>query len=163
MRSSESHPRSLEVANQFNRDGSLQLLCRWAIQARSTRHTKPFLPSTPVSYPCRPMTRTVASREMSSGAAVRARAISASRSIMYWSSGAMLRYLSLSSCACVCPEPAQTTVKLEIKPATALLGVHRFLPTRSILSSLEFAARTKATGTNQGRTLPCRSRIAQGI
>jgi hypothetical protein len=30
MRSSESHPRSLEVANQFKRDGSLQLLCRLA-------------------------------------------------------------------------------------------------------------------------------------
>jgi hypothetical protein len=32
---------------------------------RSNRDRKPFLPSTAVWYPCRPITRTVASREMS--------------------------------------------------------------------------------------------------
>src|SRR5215467_15918518 len=43
-----------------------------AIQALSTMQTNPFLPSTAVSYPCRPRTRIVASRDMESGAALRA-------------------------------------------------------------------------------------------
>src|ERR1700739_2830284 len=38
------------------------------VQALPTRHTKPFLPSTAVSYPCCPRTRIVASRDMESGA-----------------------------------------------------------------------------------------------
>src|SRR5579863_2443327 len=43
-----------------------------AIQALSTMQTNPFLPSTAVSYPCRPKTKTVASVDMESGAALRA-------------------------------------------------------------------------------------------
>src|SRR5215472_6037933 len=43
-----------------------------AIQALSTLQTNPFLPSTAVSYPCRPRTRMVAPRDMESGAALRA-------------------------------------------------------------------------------------------
>src|SRR6266567_8313241 len=43
-----------------------------AIQPLSTMQTNPFLPSTAVSYPCRPRTRIVASRDMESGAALRA-------------------------------------------------------------------------------------------
>src|SRR5712691_1537734 len=57
-----------------------------AIQPLSTMQTNPFLPSTAVSYPCRPRTRIVASRDMESGAALRASRISAFLSIKYWSS-----------------------------------------------------------------------------
>src|SRR6266567_3929035 len=53
---------------------------------------------------------TSASREMESGAALRASVISASRSIRYWSSGAMLGYGVLGSWACVCHDaPSKTT------------------------------------------------------
>src|ERR1700675_1621689 len=92
--------------------------CGWSngdIHDRSTTHTKPFLPFTAVSYPCRPRTKTSASRDMDSGAALRAMAISAFRSpTRYWSSGAMLGYGVLGSCACDCHVPhskiASTTV-----------------------------------------------------
>src|SRR5262252_7686577 len=63
-----------------------------AIQLRSTMQTNPFLPSTAVSYPCRPRTRIVASRDMESGAALRANCISAFFSIKYWSTGAIFGY-----------------------------------------------------------------------
>src|SRR5215831_12128683 len=43
-----------------------------AVQLLATRQTNPFLPVTAVSYPCRPRNRIVASRDMESGAAVRA-------------------------------------------------------------------------------------------
>src|SRR5215469_3289005 len=63
------------------------------IHPRSTAHTKLFFPSTAVSYPCRPRTRILASPDMAAGAALRAKAISASRSAMrYRSRGAMLGY-----------------------------------------------------------------------
>src|SRR5215469_6930443 len=68
------------------------------IQPRSTTHTNPFLPATAVSYPCCPKTKTVASCEMDSGAALRAKAISAFRSaIRYSPTGAMFAYLVLAS------------------------------------------------------------------
>src|SRR5580700_2225501 len=66
--------RSLGFQNSVELDGD--------IQARSTTHTKPFLPSTAVSKPCRPSTRIFASSDIAFGAALRARAISASRSDM---------------------------------------------------------------------------------
>jgi hypothetical protein len=61
-----------------------------------------------------------------------------------------------------CPGPAQTTIKAKIKAAIArhFLAFRRFLPTRSIL---DLAAPTEDAGINQGKTLLCRSRIAQGI
>src|SRR5882757_408409 len=63
------------------------------VHPRPTTHTKPFVPLTAVSKPCRPRTRTSASCEMDSGAALRARAISAARSAMrYWSTGAIFAY-----------------------------------------------------------------------
>src|SRR5580693_882755 len=63
------------------------------VHPRPTIHTKPFVPLTAVSKPCRPRTRTSASREMDSGAALRARAISAARSAMrYRSIGAIFAY-----------------------------------------------------------------------
>jgi hypothetical protein len=77
-------PRSLGFQNCGSSNGD--------IHDRSTTHTKPFLPFTAVSYPCRPRTETSASRDMDSGAALRARAISAFRSIKYCSIGAMLGY-----------------------------------------------------------------------
>src|ERR1039458_2955075 len=53
---------------------------------------------------------TSASCEMDSGAALRARAISAFRSIRYWSSGAILGYGVLASCAWAChTKPSKTT------------------------------------------------------
>src|ERR1700730_9226064 len=58
-----------------------------AVHDRHTRHTKPLLLLTAVSYPCRPRTIPSASCEMDSGAELRASAISAFRSIRYWSSG----------------------------------------------------------------------------
>jgi hypothetical protein len=42
----------------------------------------------------------------------------------------------------------------------AFLGVHRFFPPRSIL---DLAAPSETAGISQGKTLLCRSRIAQGI
>src|SRR5581483_9462997 len=41
-----------------------------AVQLLATMQTNPFLPSTAVSYPFCPRTRTVASRDMESGAAL---------------------------------------------------------------------------------------------
>src|SRR5579862_608174 len=69
--------------------------------ALPTRQTKPFLPWTAVSKFFCPSTRTVASRDIDGGAAVRAIAISASRSIRYCSIGAMVGYGDLASCALV--------------------------------------------------------------
>src|SRR5215472_8626201 len=65
-----------------------------AIQALSTLQTNPFLPSTAVSYPCRPRTRIVASWDIESGAALRANWISSFFSIRYWSTGTIFGYLS---------------------------------------------------------------------
>src|SRR5437879_9671131 len=63
------------------------------VHERATIHTKPFVPLAAVSKPCRPRTCTSASCEMDSGAALRARAISAARSAMrYWSTGAIFAY-----------------------------------------------------------------------
>src|SRR5580693_5492794 len=77
------------------------------IHPRSTTHTKPFLPLTAVSYPFRPRTKTSASLDIAAGAALRARAISAFRSVIkYWSSGAMLGYGTLASCVCACQAPS---------------------------------------------------------
>src|SRR5580692_6656035 len=80
------------------------------IHPRSTTHTKPFLPLTAVSYPFRPRTKTSASLDIAAGAALRARAISAFRSVIkYWSSGAMLGYGALAFCACPCHAVLSTT------------------------------------------------------
>src|ERR1700677_871518 len=54
-----------------------------AVHDRCTTHTKPFLPLTTVLQPCRPRIMTSASREMDSGAALRASVISAFFSIRY--------------------------------------------------------------------------------
>src|ERR1700740_985860 len=67
-------PRSLGFQNCGASEGDIHPL--------STTHTKPFLPSLAVSYPWRPRTRILASRDMASGAALRANAISAFRSAM---------------------------------------------------------------------------------
>src|SRR5271167_4678025 len=62
------------------------------IHDRSTRQAKPFVPLTAVSYPCRPKTITSASPEIDGGAALRAIAISAPRSVIRYSSrGAILK------------------------------------------------------------------------
>src|SRR6516165_10130676 len=53
---------------------------------------KPFVPFTAVLYPSRPSTMTSAPSEMELGAALRASAISAVRSIRYCSIGAMVGY-----------------------------------------------------------------------
>src|SRR5260221_2403910 len=76
--------------------------------ALPTAQTKPFLPWTAVSKFFCPSTRIVASRDIDDGAAVRASAISASRSIRYCSMGAMtgyggLAYLALLRCARIGP------------------------------------------------------------
>src|SRR5580704_11910798 len=63
-------------------------------------HTNPFFPLTADSYACAPSTKTSASPEIDSGAALRANAISASRlAIMYCATGAMLGYEVLAFCA----------------------------------------------------------------
>src|SRR5262245_37330135 len=80
-----------------------------AIQPLSTMQTNPFLPSTAVSYPCRPRTRMVASRDMESGAALRANRISAFFSIRYWSIGAILGYLSVCAAAFDTQQPMTMT------------------------------------------------------
>src|SRR5487761_2255479 len=69
--------------------------------ALPTAHTKPFLPLTAISKFFSPSTMTSASRDIDAGAAVRASAISASRSIRYCAIGAMLGYGDLASCAFV--------------------------------------------------------------
>src|SRR5689334_22283333 len=69
--------------------------------ALPTRQTKPFLPWTAVSKFFCPSTKISASRDIDGGAAVRAIAISASRSIRYCSIGAMLGYGDVVSCAFV--------------------------------------------------------------
>src|ERR1700722_3511575 len=84
------------------------------IHPRSTTHTKPFLPSTAVSYPCGPRTRTFASWDIESGAALRARAISAFRSgIRYSLSVAMLEY-GVLDCACVCELAPSATASTKL-------------------------------------------------
>jgi hypothetical protein len=63
-------------------------------------HTNPFFPLTADSYACAPSTKTSASPEIDSGAALRANAISASRlAIMYCATGAILGYEVLAFCA----------------------------------------------------------------
>src|SRR5215813_13049261 len=87
-----------------------------ALHDRCTMHTKPFLPFTAVSKPLRLSTMISASSEMDLGAALRASAISASRSaIRYCSSGAMLGYFAscdLVSCALACNVAPSTTAKV---------------------------------------------------
>ncbi len=55
---------------------------------------------------------TSASREMDSGAALFASAISAFRSIRYWSNGAILGYGVWASCACRAATTMTTSAKL---------------------------------------------------
>src|SRR5258708_11955914 len=69
--------------------------------ALPTAQTKPFLPWTAISKFFCPSTKISASRDIDGGAAVRASAISASRSIRYCAIGAMLGYGDLVSCAFV--------------------------------------------------------------
>src|SRR5215470_14217879 len=91
------------------------LVCSGDIHARSTTHTKPFLPSTAVSYPCRPRTRILASRDIDSGAALRANATSASRSIRYCSSGAIVECDDLLSCACIGNGPTKAAANAMLR------------------------------------------------
>src|ERR1700722_6927651 len=91
------------------------------IHARSKMQTKPFLPSTAVSKPWGPRATTAASRDIDAGAAVRANAISALRSVIrYWLSGAMFGYAVLVSSACAHHAPPSTTSSA--KHAIALTG-----------------------------------------
>src|ERR1700686_3683072 len=70
---------------------------------------------------------TSASREIASGAALRAMAISALRSaIRYWSSGAMLGYCALASFACACHAVLSTTTSAKL-PSAIVLTVFRFI------------------------------------
>src|SRR5579864_2123633 len=69
--------------------------------ALPTAQTKPFFPLTATSKFFSPSTRISASRDIDGGAAVRAIAISASRSIRYCSIGAMLGYGDWVPCAFV--------------------------------------------------------------
>src|SRR5438270_9649535 len=57
---------------------------------------------------------------MDSGAALRASAISALRSIKYWAAGAMVGYGFLASFAGACPNAAQTTLRAKSKHAITL-------------------------------------------
>src|SRR6185437_15796945 len=70
--------------------------------ARPTAHTKPFLPGTATSKFFSPNTIISASRDIDAGAAVRANANSASRSIRYCAIGAMLAYGALLLCGFAC-------------------------------------------------------------
>src|SRR5262249_40827 len=80
----------------FQNSGSVKGL----VHARPTMHTNPFLPSTAVWKPWRVSTRMVASFEIAAGAALRATAISPSRSAMrYSSSGAITGYWPTAGCA----------------------------------------------------------------
>src|ERR1035441_7974831 len=69
---------------------------------------------------------TSASCEMDSGAALLASAISAFRSIRYWSSGAMLGYGALASCACACLTAASMATRASLVSAI-VLQVFRFI------------------------------------
>src|ERR1700689_1034448 len=92
-------------------------LSNGAIHPRSTTHPKPFLPSTAGSLPRGPSTRTPASWDRESGAALRAMAISAFRSfIRYWLSGAMLGY-GFSDCACICEIAPSAITRTELPNA----------------------------------------------
>ncbi len=66
------------------------------------------------------MTITSASFEMESGAALRAKAISASRSIMYCSTGAIFGYGSFAACARNCAAPLSATTAANVKNTTTL-------------------------------------------
>src|SRR5215470_11161308 len=97
------------------------LVCSGDIHARSTTHTKPFLPSTAVSYPCRPRTRILASRDIDSGAALRANAISAPRSMRYCSSGAIAEGDDLLSCACIISDPMKAAANAKLRQPTVVI------------------------------------------
>jgi hypothetical protein len=60
-----------------------------AVHDGPAMHTKPFVPLTAVSQPLGVSTKTDASFEMPSGAALRASAIAAFRSIKYCESGSI--------------------------------------------------------------------------
>src|SRR5271154_2189775 len=96
-----------------------------AVHPRSTMHTKPFLPFTATSYPCRPITITSASAEMDGGAALSANAISALRSIMYCSTGAIFGYgVVFASSAFACQTAPATTTSTQLLNAMALRASH---------------------------------------
>jgi hypothetical protein len=72
-------------------------------------------------------TRIFASADMASGAALRARAISAFRSAMrYWSRGAMLGYDVLDACPCPCFIPITPSVRTKLREATTV-NLARFI------------------------------------
>src|SRR6516165_923900 len=94
-----------------------------AIQPLATMQTNPFLPSTAVSYPCRPRTRIVASRDMEAGAALRANWTSAFFSIRYWPIAAILGYGSDCAAAFDTPQPmAMTSAKPIMSPDSRLMS-----------------------------------------
>src|SRR5579864_9471131 len=66
---------------------------------------------------------TSASCEMDSSAALRANAISAFRSIMYCSGGAMLGYGDLASCACALHAALNATTNVKLLTANILRAV----------------------------------------
>jgi hypothetical protein len=70
-----------------------------AVHDGPAMHTKPFVPLTAVSQPLGVSTKTDASFEMLSGAALRASAIAASRSIKYCETGSIVGYGLSASCA----------------------------------------------------------------
>jgi hypothetical protein len=70
-----------------------------AVHDGPAMHAKPFVPLTAVSQPLGVNTKTDASFEMPSGAALRASAIAAFRSIKYSESGSIFGYGLSASCA----------------------------------------------------------------
>ena len=68
---------------------------------------------------------TEASFDIEAGAAVRAMAISASRSIRYCSIGAIVGYGVLASCAWICPVPFSTATSTRLLP---MIFFMRLLP-----------------------------------
>src|SRR5580704_9034115 len=94
---------------------------------------------------------------MDGGAALRAKAISASRSGMrYWSRGAIVGYGFLASCACACRAVLRATVNAE-NPNAIVLTVFRFIwfsPLIPLTQVLKYVP--KLIGEYCDRNFPCR-------
>src|SRR5260370_2903461 len=141
-------PRSLGFQNWGSSNGD--------IHDRSTTHTKPFLPFTAVSYPCRPRTETSAARDTDSGAALRAMAISAFRSIKYCSIGAMLGYGVFGPCAWDWHTPHSTIASATV-PNAFIGTIFRFIASFEaveMISSLLYGASPPPAFTFRGPA-PC--------
>src|SRR5512146_1981030 len=99
-----------------------------ASHARSTRQTNPLLPLTAVSYPFGVSTMMVALPEMDGGAALFASAISALRSIIYWSTGAIVAYGAACAADAHSNSAAQTDACLKIVDFIAIPPRQRTRP-----------------------------------